>query len=239
MRGVGDTADDICRRVFFARPSSGWKRLTVTRGVSSPGRRSSSTVIRPQLPDLAAASSSRAGLVVEGGGFILAAGIGMRRHHVAAAPWPTCASARPRPARPSSPTTGRRRPARHRGEFGEAPHLVRGEQMPLGIDRMGGEIEAEGVALGRHPLGQRPARVARQADRGDAGLGRRRRTGRPARWSAGRAPRRHGRGSSRPRRRPPARSGLSASNAPAPARLSSWRRLSSLGSIRSAKSSRS
>ncbi len=32
------------------------------------------------------------------------------------------------------------------------------------IDRVGGEIEAKGVALGRHPLGKRPPRVARQAD---------------------------------------------------------------------------
>ena len=48
-------------RVFLARPSSGWKRLTVTRGTSSPGRRSSSTVISPQPPALAAASSSALG----------------------------------------------------------------------------------------------------------------------------------------------------------------------------------
>jgi hypothetical protein len=42
---------------------------------------------------------------------------------------------------------------------------VRGEQVALGIDRMGGKIETEGVALGGHSLGQSPSSAARQADR--------------------------------------------------------------------------
>ena len=62
--------------------------------------------------------------------------------------------------------------ARSDGQFGEALDLVRGEQVALAVDRMGREIEAEGVALGGHPLGQRPVRVARQADRRDPGVGR-------------------------------------------------------------------
>ena len=78
----------------------------------------------------------------------------------------------------------------------------------------------------------------RQADRGDAAVRRPAEQRRAARWSAGRGPLRHGRGSSRRAAKTAARSGLSASNAPAAARLSIWRRLSSLGSIRAAKSSR-
>src|SRR5688572_13507254 len=42
--------------------------------------------------------------------------------------------------------------------------------MALLVDRMGREIETEGVALGRHPLGQRPTGVARQANRSDPGV---------------------------------------------------------------------
>ena len=37
--------------------------------------------------------------------------------------------------------------------------------MPCGIDRVGGEIEAERVALGRHALGESPRGITRQANR--------------------------------------------------------------------------
>src|SRR5437763_2321965 len=44
--------------------------------------------------------------------------------------------------------------------------------MPRCIDRMGGEIETEGVASGGHALGDRPRSIARQADRrGLCGIG--------------------------------------------------------------------
>ena len=51
----------ICRRVRLASASSGWKRLTATRGTSSPGLRSSSTVSSPQVPFFAASSSAAIG----------------------------------------------------------------------------------------------------------------------------------------------------------------------------------
>ena len=42
---------------------------------------------------------------------------------------------------------------------------MRGEQMALGIDRMGRIIETEGVALGSHPFGQCPGDIPRKTDR--------------------------------------------------------------------------
>ncbi|PAV75003.1 hypothetical protein WR25_20547 [Diploscapter pachys] len=54
------TRASIVKRAIDASPSNGWMRLTDTRGVSSPGRRSSSTVIRPHPPQRAASSSSAA-----------------------------------------------------------------------------------------------------------------------------------------------------------------------------------
>ncbi len=66
---------------------------------------------------------------------------------------------------------GRRRPAlgeRQGGDIGEALDLVRGKKVALGIDRVGGKVEAKRLALGRHPLRQSPAGVLRQADRRNA-----------------------------------------------------------------------
>jgi hypothetical protein len=45
-------------RATWARSANGWSRLTVTRGCSSPGRRSSSTVASPHPPARAASSRS-------------------------------------------------------------------------------------------------------------------------------------------------------------------------------------
>ena len=48
----------ICSLVRFASSERGWKRLIVTRGVSSPERLSSSTLSKPHWPAFAAASSA-------------------------------------------------------------------------------------------------------------------------------------------------------------------------------------
>ena len=124
----------------------------------------------------------RARLIVERGGDELAADGRTGRRSCSGGPWPKSASAPLRPVRPSSTSIARPRPSRQRRELGKGLDLVRGKQMALRIDRVGGEIEAERVALRRHPLGQRPRRVARQADRGDL-RAHRRRTVPPARWS--------------------------------------------------------
>ena len=123
-------------------------------------------------------------------------------------------------------------------QFGEALDLVGGEQVALGVDRVGGEIEAERVALGGHALGQGPAGVGRKADRRDRV---RAAAAEQAVLAAG--PLVVGRGGM-------GEDGLGrgmdrravalriVSNAPAAARLSSWRRLSRRGSTRAANSSR-
>ena len=128
---------------------------------------------------------------------------------------------RRRGRRPPAPAARRaRRSCARRG---------RGE-VAVAVDRMGGEIEAEALLLGGHPL--RRATSSRPAACGSA-----------RRWPAvaeqaalpaGRARRRRWRrrrGSSRRRRTPAQRSAMP-SNAPPPARLSSWRRLSRRGSMR-------
>ena len=122
--------------------------LTVTRGGLKRGR----------------------GLVVEHHRLILPAGVGDRRHHVAAT------LGRGPPARRFDQPGHHRRPARaverhrQRREPGKAANLVRGEQMTLGIDRVRGEIKAECLALGGHPLGHAPAGIAGQTDPRDLGL---------------------------------------------------------------------
>ena len=94
---------------------------------------------------------------------------------------PKCASARLRQAPPWS-----RRSARPRGmlnvrELGEGPHLVRGEQMLLGVDRDAPRNRSRTHRARRPCAGPASMGVARQPDR--RGFGRFRRTGRPGRSS--------------------------------------------------------
>jgi hypothetical protein len=94
-------------------------------------------------------------LVVEGGRDELARSVAEVHHHVAAAP---CRGA---PARFLDQARHRRADAlalrnSDVGQLSERLDLVRCEQMPCRVDRMGGEIEAEGVALRGHPLRERP-----------------------------------------------------------------------------------
>ena len=151
-----------------------------------------------------------------------------------AGPWPTRANARLRPARPWS-----RRPARLRRygsrSFRRRSYLVRGKQVPGGIDRVRGEVEAECVALGRPCAGPRSTSVAREADRRHSADATPNSPAWPLVFCSRRSP--HGRGSSPRRRIPRPGSGSARRTRPAPARLSSCRRLSSRGSIRAAKSS--
>ncbi len=226
----------IDSRVRLARLSSGWKRLTVTRGHILAGPAVELDRQQPARTGLGGAFQLGRWLVVEDGGLILAGSVGDRRHQIAPS-----LRRRPPASALDSPAMVALDPALAKGhvrQVGKAADLVRGQQVALGIDRVGREIEAEGLALRRHPLGQGPARVPRQADRGDAARFEPP-PNRPCwplvRWSCAEA------ACARivsAAAWTDGRSGLSASNAPAAARLSSWRRLSNLGSIRSAKSSR-
>ena len=134
----------------LGQASSGWKRLTVTRGASSPGRRSSSTVSSPQLPALAAASSAAHGSSSNTVASNWPVAIGKGRHHVA-------------------PALGRRPPARFLDQAGHH----RRRPAAIGRRRKRGQL-GEGCG----PCARRAGGAARRPG-GPRNRSRRRRARRP------------------------------------------------------------